>query len=98
MSQTTVAPLLWRQRHTAVLQGLQETCASTSAGPQGIADEVRKYAAELVALAPEVILAFSSAAVAPLLEAIRTVPIAFAGNSDAPNCRGRSIGRWFLPE
>jgi hypothetical protein len=33
----------------------------------------RKYAAELVALAPEVILAHSSAAVAPLLQATRTV-------------------------
>jgi putative ABC transport system substrate-binding protein len=41
------------------------------------ADNMRKYAAELVALAPDVILAHSSAAVAPLLQATRTIPIVF---------------------
>jgi putative tryptophan/tyrosine transport system substrate-binding protein len=44
----------------------------------GNADTMRKYATELVALAPEVILAHSSAAVAPLLQASRTVPVVFA--------------------
>jgi putative tryptophan/tyrosine transport system substrate-binding protein len=48
----------------------------------GKADMTRKYATELVALAPDVILALSSAAVAPLLEATRTVPIVFAGIAD----------------
>jgi putative tryptophan/tyrosine transport system substrate-binding protein len=48
----------------------------------GKADTTRKYATELVALAPDVILALSSAAVAPLLEASRTVPIVFAGVAD----------------
>ena len=48
----------------------------------GKADTMRKYATELVALAPDVILASSSAAVAPLLEASRTVPIVFAGIAD----------------
>jgi ABC-type uncharacterized transport system substrate-binding protein len=48
----------------------------------GKADMTRKYATELVALAPDVILALSSAAVAPLLEASRTVPIVFAGVAD----------------
>jgi putative tryptophan/tyrosine transport system substrate-binding protein len=48
----------------------------------GKADTMRKYAAELVALAPDVILASSSAAVAPLLEATRTIPIVFAGIAD----------------
>jgi putative tryptophan/tyrosine transport system substrate-binding protein len=43
----------------------------------GDADESRKYAAELVALAPDVILAHSSGAVASLLQATRTVPIVF---------------------
>ena len=43
----------------------------------GNADNMRKYAAELVALAPDVILAHSSAAVAPLLQASRTIPIVF---------------------
>jgi putative ABC transport system substrate-binding protein len=38
---------------------------------------MRKHAVDLVALAPEVILAHSSAAVAPLLQASRTIPIVF---------------------
>jgi len=38
---------------------------------------MRKPAAELVALAPDVILASNSVAVAALLEASRTVPIVF---------------------
>jgi len=38
---------------------------------------MRKYTAELLALAPDVILAQSSAAVAPLLQATSTVPIVF---------------------
>ncbi len=38
---------------------------------------MRKYAAELVALAPDVILAHSSAAVAPLLQETRSIPIVF---------------------
>ncbi len=43
----------------------------------GNAANIRKYAAELVALAPDVILATGSATVGPLLEATRTVPIVF---------------------
>jgi putative ABC transport system substrate-binding protein len=42
------------------------------------AAELRKHAAELAALAPDVILANGSAALAPLLEATRIVPIVFA--------------------
>jgi putative tryptophan/tyrosine transport system substrate-binding protein len=42
------------------------------------AESIRKYAAELVALAPEVILATGSVSVGPLLQATRTVPIVFA--------------------
>jgi putative tryptophan/tyrosine transport system substrate-binding protein len=45
-------------------------------------DDMRKYSAELLALAPDVILAHSSAAVAPMLQATRTVPIVFAVVSD----------------
>jgi ABC transporter substrate binding protein len=44
----------------------------------GSEDETRKYAAELVALAPDVIFASGSAAVGPLRRATRTVPIVFA--------------------
>jgi putative ABC transport system substrate-binding protein len=50
-------------------------------GP-GNAETMRKYATELVALAPDVVLASTSAAVPPLLEASRTVPIVFAGVAD----------------
>jgi putative ABC transport system substrate-binding protein len=46
------------------------------------ADRYRIYAEELVALAPDVILAGSSAALAPLQRATRTVPIVFAGIAD----------------
>ena len=46
------------------------------------ADRYRKYAEELVALAPDVILAGSSAALGPLQQATRTVPIVFAGVVD----------------
>jgi putative ABC transport system substrate-binding protein len=46
------------------------------------ADRIRKYAAELLALAPDVILAVSSAAVAALLQATRTVPIVFTTVAD----------------
>ncbi len=42
------------------------------------ADRIRRYAAELVALAPDVILATGSATLGPLLQATRTVPIVFA--------------------
>ena len=48
----------------------------------GKPDTMRKYAAELVVLAPDVILASSSVALAPLLEATRTIPIVFAGIAD----------------
>jgi putative ABC transport system substrate-binding protein len=50
-------------------------------GP-GTAETMRKYAAELVALASDVILASTSAAVAPLVETNRAVPIVFAAVAD----------------
>jgi putative ABC transport system substrate-binding protein len=48
----------------------------------GDADRFRRYAAELVALAPDVILASGSPAVGPLLQATRTVPVVFATVAD----------------
>jgi putative ABC transport system substrate-binding protein len=42
------------------------------------AAEIRKHAAELAALAPDVILAHNAASTAALLQATRTVPIVFA--------------------
>jgi putative ABC transport system substrate-binding protein len=45
-------------------------------------DAVRKNAAELVALAPDVIFAVGASAVGPLVQATRTVPIVFASVAD----------------
>ena len=68
----------------AFLQGLQEL--GWSVGPNvnidirwstGNSADTRKYAAELVALAPDVILAEGSAAVAALVQITRTVLIVF---------------------
>jgi len=72
-------------RNTAFLQGLQElgwtdrrnVWINTRWG-RGDAEMIRKYAAELVALAPDVIMASGTVTVAPLLQATRTVPIVFA--------------------
>jgi putative tryptophan/tyrosine transport system substrate-binding protein len=44
----------------------------------GDSETIRKYAAELVAHLPDVILAMGSATVGPLLQVTRTVPIVFA--------------------
>jgi putative ABC transport system substrate-binding protein len=46
------------------------------------ADHIRQYAAELVALAPDVILSSGTAVAGPLLQATRTVPIVFAQVAD----------------
>jgi putative ABC transport system substrate-binding protein len=45
-------------------------------------DDIRRHAAELVALTPEVILAQGGSALGPLLQATRTVPIVFPGIVD----------------
>jgi putative tryptophan/tyrosine transport system substrate-binding protein len=48
----------------------------------GDADRIRAHAAELVQLTPDAIFAVSTAAVAPLRQATRTVPIVFAMVAD----------------
>jgi len=48
----------------------------------GDLDRIRKYAEELVALAPDVILVTGAAAVAPMLKATRTVPVVFTSVVD----------------
>src|SRR5262249_45366464 len=48
----------------------------------GDMDRVRRYAAELVALAPDVILVSSGSALAALQNATRTVPIVFVNVTD----------------
>ena len=72
-------------RNAAFLQGLQQSGWSVGNNVQidyrwsgGSEDETRKYAAELVALAPDVIFASGSAAVEPLRRATRSVPIVFS--------------------
>jgi putative tryptophan/tyrosine transport system substrate-binding protein len=73
----------------AFLQGLQEWGWAVGRNVRieyrwaaGDAERIRKYAAELVALAPDVILATGGAVVGPLLEATSTVPIVFAQTPD----------------
>ena len=46
------------------------------------AAEIRRHAAELAALAPDVILAHGASTVGPLLQATRTVPIVFPAAAD----------------
>jgi len=72
-------------RLAAFLQGLQEVGRAVGRNVRidlrwgaGDADRFRKQAAELVALAPDVVLASSLPVVQPLLQATRTVPVVFA--------------------
>jgi ABC-type uncharacterized transport system substrate-binding protein len=76
-------------RIAAFLQGLQQLGWVDGRNVQidmrwaaGDPDRFRKYAAELVALAPDVILAAGGAVVPLLLQATRTVPIVFTQTSD----------------
>jgi ABC-type uncharacterized transport system substrate-binding protein len=71
-------------RTAAFLQGLQQLGWTEGRNVRidyrwsaGDADRARRYAAELVALAPDVILASGTSTVGPLLQATRTVPIVF---------------------
>jgi putative ABC transport system substrate-binding protein len=52
-------------------------------GAAGDSDQLRKYAIELVSLAPDVIVATGGSTVGPLQRATRTVPIVFT-NADDP--------------
>jgi len=62
----------------SVGRNLQIEFRWTSSDP----DRIRRYAAELIALAPEVILTNGSSHLGPLLEATRTVPIVFVNVTD----------------
>jgi putative tryptophan/tyrosine transport system substrate-binding protein len=71
-------------RLAAFQQGLQQfgwtigrNVRIDSRWPVGESERFRRYAAELVALSPDVILATGSAAAGPLLQATRTIPIVF---------------------
>ena len=71
-------------RVTAFAQGLQQLGWTVGKNVQidyrwgaGDADRLRKFAAELVALAPDVILVSSNVVLAPILQAAPTIPIVF---------------------
>ena len=73
-----------RARFASFQQGLQQLGWTHGRNVQidyrfggGDADNIRKHAVELAALAPDVILAAGAAAVGPVLQATRTVPIVF---------------------
>ena len=78
-----------RSGSTGPRRGVPAGAGSNWAGPIGRnvridirwaaanADDIRRHAAELVALAPDVILAHGASTVGPLLQATRTVPIVF---------------------
>jgi putative ABC transport system substrate-binding protein len=74
----------YQARMAAFLQGLQQLGWSDGRNVRidtrwaaGDTNLFRKYAAELIALAPDVILAPGSTSLGPLLQATRTVPIVF---------------------
>jgi putative tryptophan/tyrosine transport system substrate-binding protein len=78
-----------QRRVTAFVQGLQELGWTDGRNVHietrwtaGDADRMRRYAAELVALAPDVILGSGGTVVAALLEATRSVPIVFTLTPD----------------
>ena len=69
------------------------TCGSTTAGPGPSAPVLQKFAAELAALAPDVILVSGDVAIAPMLQAARTTPIVFAQAIDpvGSELRGKHV-------
>ncbi len=76
-------------RVTAFVQGLQELSWTIGRNVRidyrwgmGDTDRYRKYAAELVALAPDALLASNTSTVRALQQATRTVAIVFAGATD----------------
>jgi putative ABC transport system substrate-binding protein len=76
-------------RNAALLQGLTQLGWTDGRNVQietrwaaGDADRIRRHVAELIALAPDVIVPSGSATVGPLLQATRTVPIVFVNVPD----------------
>jgi putative ABC transport system substrate-binding protein len=78
-----------QSRNAAFLQGLQQLGWSVGSNIEidyrwsaGREEDTRKFAAELVALAPDVIFTSGSTGVGPLRRATRTVPIVFVTTPD----------------
>src|SRR6266516_1863104 len=79
----------FQARVGAFLQGLQQSGWSIGRNVRidtrwatANAADIRRHAAELAALAPDVILAHGTSTVGPLLQATRTVPVVFPVISD----------------
>ena len=77
------------QRITALMQALQELGWTVGRNLRvdyrfgaGDSDRIRKYAAELVALAPDVVLASGGTTVTPLQQQSRAIPIVFVNVTD----------------
>ena len=78
-----------RESHAAFLQVLQQSgwidghnVRIDSRWADGSAAQIRKHATDLIALAPDVIVGTGTAAVVPLLQQTRTIPIVFANVAD----------------
>jgi putative tryptophan/tyrosine transport system substrate-binding protein len=76
---------VYQTRMAAFLRGLQQLGWTDGRNVRidirwaaGNADLIRKYAGELVALEPDVVMAFTSGAVPPLQQVTHTIPIVFA--------------------
>ena len=78
-----------QSRLTAFLQGLAQLGWIEGSNARidvrwgaGDAERIRKYAAELLAFAPDIILTSGSPATGPVLQVIRTVPVVFVQVAD----------------
>ena len=88
-------------RKVAYLTGLREhgwiegrNIRIESRWAAGDAERLRRDAAELIALAPEVVLAGGTSTVGPLQQASSTVPIVFAGVADPVGAGWREGKPW----
>jgi len=87
--QATRSDLEFQPRLKAFLNGLMQSGWTEDRNLQleyrwagGNTEEIRRHAAELVVLAPDVLIAAGSAAVGALQQATRTIPIVFATAGD----------------
>jgi hypothetical protein len=89
MARRLPASMRTREELTSLIEGRSACRACTSSAPK----RNRRYAAELVALAPDVILASASAAMAAVQQTSRTVPIGCI--AARPSSRDKSAANVF---
>src|SRR5262245_34732202 len=89
-----------RRRDAGFLQGLQQLGWTVGRNVEidyrsgvGNAALYRRFAAELVALAPDVILGSGTSTVAPLLETTRTIPVVFVNVTEVASGFVESLSR-----